>query len=97
MSEIDESPYVVRRGKFFYGCRPGMRSAVCPVCGKHRKPVVPRALGFALAGFANHIFTCYEGELKKLGWKEGRYVARQGLHRLVRLGERAAEEKGEVE
>jgi hypothetical protein len=61
-------------GKKKYGIRPPRFQNPCPFCGKKITVGLDnRSYGFRKQSHHKHVFSCYEKELLKLGFKEGKY------------------------
>lgn len=82
-------------GKKKFGLRPSMYNDPCPFCGKTVSVGLDnRSSGFRKVAHRKHNFACYEKELLKLGFIEGRYNYKLLMHELescVELTKKQAE------
>lgn len=61
-------------GKKKFGVRPPLFQNPCPICGNRMTVGADnRSYGFRKQSHKRHVFSCYEKELLKLGFKEGKY------------------------
>jgi len=73
--EINYNMELIKQiGEKKYGVRPPLFQNPCPICGNRMTVGADnRSYGFRQQAHKRHVFSCYEKELLKLGFKEGKY------------------------